>query len=314
MNTLEQLQKYSSIVADTGDIEAIKQFKPVDATTNPSLLLKASQLTHYQPLLHEAKAYAQSHGAGFEQASLAADKLATLIGKEISQTVSGKVSTEIDARLSFDTKASVEKARFLIKLYEEIGISKDRILIKIAATWQGIQAARILEKEGIHCNITLIFSLEQAIAAADVGAYLVSPFVGRITDWYKAQRNIEHFLAEDDPGVQSVRNIYQHYKNNGLSTIVMAASFRNSDQIIALAGCDKLTISPQLLAELEAREESISEKLRDGSPKNSSTEPLSEESFLFQLNQNEMAHCKLAEGIRSFIKDQVTLEEKLRAL
>jgi transaldolase len=318
MNTLEQLKTLSTVVADTGDIEAIKRFKPVDATTNPSLLLKASQLEGYQGLLQEAKAYASKNANGFDQAGLAADKLATLIGKEICQSVEGLVSTEIDARLSFDTKACIEKARLIIKLYEEIGIGKERILIKIAATWPGIQAAKVLELEGIRCNLTLIFCQEQAQAAADAGAYLISPFVGRITDWYKASMGVEHFSADEDPGVQSVKNIYKHYKSQGYNTIVMAASFRNTEQVLALAGCDKLTISPDLLNELNDKSDNIEAKLSSTASENVASgleqNTIGEAEFAYQLNQNEMAHEKLAAGIRAFIADQVKLEEKLAAL
>lgn len=313
MNTLEQLKTLSTVVADTGDIEAIKRFCPVDATTNPSLLLKASQLPHYQNLVRQAKEYASSlcHKANPE--SLAADKLATLIGKEICQSVSGLVSTEIDARLSFDTQACIEKARLIIRLYEEIGISKSRILIKIAATWPGIQAAKTLEKEGIRCNLTLIFNQEQAQAAADAGVYLISPFVGRITDWYKASMGVQHFSPEQDPGVQSVKTIYTHYKKSGYNTIVMAASFRNTEQVLALAGCDKLTISPELLTALSEQNNHLEAKLHvPENAKNSLPQKaISEPDFHYQLNQNAMAHEKLAAGIRAFIADQITLEQQL---
>lgn len=241
MNKLEQLKQYSTIVADTGDIEAIRKYQPLDATTNPSLMLKASQLEQYQPLLAEACAYAKSTGHS-HLPGLAAEKFATLIGREITQIIPGYVSTEVDARLSFDTRATIEKARHIIRLYDVLGVPRERILIKIASTWEGIRAARVLEQEGIRCNLTLLFSFEQAQACADAGATLISPFVGRILDWYKAAKKQE-YTKENDPGVASVKSIFDYYKKYGYKTIVMGASFRNTGEITELAGCDYLTIS-----------------------------------------------------------------------
>ena len=315
MNKLEQLSKFTTVVADTGDIEAIKKFKPLDATTNPSLLLKASQLPQYQPLLQQASDYAKKGGSSVDQTNMAADKLATLIGNEILGIVKGRVSTEVDARLSFDTRATIEKARYLIRLYEELEIDKSRILIKIASTWEGIQAAKVLEKEGIQCNLTLLFSFEQAQACADVGAHLISPFVGRILDWYKANTGKYAYTPEEDPGVLSVRAIYDYYKTNSYDTVVMGASFRSAGQIEALAGCDRLTISPALLNELSNDTNSLERKLTPGnSNTSSSSSGLEEAGFRWSLNDNAMACEKLAEGIRLFTADQITLEASLAAL
>ncbi len=302
--SLEQLQQYTAIVADTGDIDAIKKFKPLDATTNPSLLLKASELDTYQSYLEQAKTFANG------DISLACDKFATLIGKEITQTIDGVISTEIDARLSFNTQATVERGRRLIKLYEDIGVSNERVLLKIAATWEGIQAAKVFEQEGIACNITLLFCLEQAKAAADVKATLISPFVGRITDWYKAHEGVEAYAAEDDPGVQSVKTIYDYYKSTGFNTIVMGASFRNIEQVKALSGCDKLTISPALLEELSQSDAPVAKELSPDLAVQTA-EPISEAEFRLALNNNNMANEKLAQGIQAFIKDQETLEAKM---
>ena len=302
-NSLEQLQQYTTIVADTGDIEAIHQFKPMDATTNPSLMLKASELEGYDKYLAEAKSFADG------DPSLACDKFATLIGRDILSKISGVVSTEIDARLSFNQQATIERGRRIIALYKQLGIDSSRILLKIAATWEGIQAAKVLEQEGLACNITLLFSMAQARAAADVQATLISPFVGRITDWYKAQQGVEHFAADQDPGVKSVREIYQYYKGAGFETIVMGASFRNIEQVKALAGCDKLTISPSLLEQLKQSDVYVPEKLG----KNiafCAQEPISEAEFRFALANDNMANEKLAQGIQAFVKDQQTLEEK----
>ncbi|MCK5880542.1 MAG: transaldolase, partial [Sinobacterium sp.] len=262
------------------------------------------QLESYQGLVEDAKAY----GAG--DTGLAADKLATLIGKEILSSIDGVISTEIDARLSYNTQATVERGRRLIKLYSDIGISSDKILLKIAGTWEGIQAAKTFEQEGIHCNITLLFCMAQAKAAADINATLISPFVGRITDWYKAHDNVEHYTAAQDPGVQSVKAIYQYYKGAGFNTIVMGASFRNIEQVKALAGCDKLTISPTLLDELKQSDAVVSQQL--GNCDALSKEPISESEFRFEIASDNMANEKLAQGIQAFVKDQETLEEKLK--
>ena len=302
-SSLQQLNQFTAIVADTGDIDAIKQFKPLDATTNPSLMLKASELKRYQGLVEKAKAF----GAG--DTSLAADKLATLIGKEVLSSIDGVISTEIDARLSFDTRATLERGRRLIQLYSDIGISSDKILLKIAGTWEGIQAANVFEKEGIHCNITLLFCMAQAKAAADVNATLISPFVGRITDWYKAHDKVESYEASEDPGVQSVNAIYNYYKGAGFKTIVMGASFRNIEQVKALSGCDKLTISPALLDELEQSQDPVTCQL--GDVQSVAKEPISEAEFRYQLASDNMANEKLAQGIQAFVKDQETLESKL---
>lgn len=315
MNKLEQLKQFTTVVADTGDIEAIRKFRPLDATTNPSLLLKASQLPQYRHLLQQACAYAVTSRAPYDTATIAADKLATLIGREVLAIVEGRVSTEVDARLSFDTRATIEKARHLIRLYEELGIAKTRILIKIASTWEGICAARVLEKEGIQCNLTLLFSLEQAQACADAGAHLISPFVGRILDWYKTHTGKTSYSPEEDPGVLSVRAIYDYYKASHYPTVVMGASFRNAGQIEALAGCDRLTISPALLDELSNDTGKLTRKLGTAHPEGA-TDPirLSEPDFRWALNNNAMATDKLAEGIRLFTADQVTLENSLAAL
>ena len=316
MNKLEQLKQYSTIVADTGDIEAMRKYQPLDATTNPSLMLKAAQLPQYQPLLDHACSYAVS--AGKKQCSsaqdipgLAAEKFATLIGREITHIVSGWVSTEVDAHLSFDARATIEKARHLIRLYEILDVPRERILIKIASTWEGIHAASVLEREGIRCNLTLLFSLEQAQACADAGATLISPFVGRILDWHKARTGKAEYSPHEDPGVVSVRTIYDHYKSNGYNTIVMGASFRNTGEIEALAGCDRLTISPALLEALSNDTGTLERALIPGTRSTLSTSPLSEADFRWAMNDNEMAHDKLAEGIRLFARDQAALEAML---
>jgi len=252
---LEQLKTMTTIVADTGDVEAIKAVKPYDATTNPSLLLKASQLPQYAPLIDAAIAYAKAQGGSKEQQiDNAADKLAVLIGMEIVKEIPGRISTEVDARLSFNVDAMVAKGRKLIKLYEEAGVDKSRVLIKLASTWEGIKAGEILEKEGINCNLTLLFGFGQARACAEAGVFLISPFVGRILDWYKAKNPGTEYTQETDPGVVSVRNIYAYYKEHGYKTVVMGASFRNTGELIALAGCDRLTVSPNLLQDLAATE------------------------------------------------------------
>lgn len=313
MNKLEQLKQYSTIVADTGDIEAIKKHQPLDATTNPSLLLKAAQLPQYQPLLQEAWHYAAGHkGTSLEQRQMACDKFATLIGREITQIIKGRVSTEVDARLSFDSRATIEKARQLIALYESINVDRSRIYIKTASTWEGIQAARVLEKENIQCNLTLLFSFEQAQACADIGATLISPFVGRIYDWYKQHTEQTDFSPGQDPGVQSVTRIFNHYKEEGYNTIIMGASFRNTGQIEALAGCDKLTISPSLLDELSQDTAPLERALTAGERHTGEAAPaIDEAGFRWALNANTMANDKLAEGIRFFARDQEKLENQL---
>jgi transaldolase len=313
-SALEQLKTMTDIVADTGDIEAIKLYQPLDATTNPSLLYKAALMPQYSALFERAVAYAKSRSEDTEQQiDIAMDKLSVLVGCEIVNIVPGKVSTEVNARLSFNTQASVDKARQLIALYADQDIDKDRILIKLASTWEGIKAAEILEKEGIHCNLTLLFSITQAIACADAGAFLISPFVGRILDWHKKESGKTSYESHQDPGVLSVSEIYNYYKQHDIKTIVMGASFRNSGEILALAGCDRLTISPDLLSELKNNQEIIPRQL---SPMTASTVVnniiLSEADFRYQLNDNAMATEKLAEGIRNFIKDQNKLEALIR--
>ncbi|KZY36096.1 MULTISPECIES: transaldolase [unclassified Oleiphilus] len=310
---LEQLRQYTTVVADTGDIDAIKKWQPQDATTNPSLILKAAPLPQYRPLIDNAINYGSSQGkSDQEQLSLACDHLAVSIGTEISKVVPGRVSTEVDARLSFDTPATVAKAKSLIQLYEDSGVSKSRILIKIASTWEGIKAAEQLEKEGINCNLTLLFDFVQAKAAAESGAFLISPFVGRILDWYKANTDKDQYLPHEDPGVISVSEIYNYYKQHGFSTVVMGASFRNTDEIEQLAGCDRLTISPELLKQLSCDNGSLERKLIV--PNSTSTQGLvtDQASFRWNMNQSPMATEKLAEGIRKFAIDQVALEGLLR--
>jgi transaldolase len=310
-NLLDQLKAMTTIVADTGDVEAIKTVKPVDATTNPSLVLKASQLPQYAPLIETAIAYAKAQGGTkAEQIDNAADKLAVLIGAEITKVVPGRISTEVDARLSFNLDAMVAKGRKLIKLYEESGISKDRVLIKLASTWEGIKAGEILEKEGIQCNLTLLFGFGQARACAEAGVFLISPFVGRILDWYKAKTG-ETYTQETDPGVISVRNIYQYYKEHGYKTVVMGASFRNTGELIALAGCDRLTVSPNLLQDLAATEGTLTQVLKDNGATKTPPAKMTEAEFRFELNQDAMATEKLAEGIRGFVADQSKLEAAL---
>lgn len=308
MNQLQQLRQFTTVVADTGDIQAITQYKPQDATTNPSLILKAAQLSDYQPLIEQAIEYAKSQSQDKKtQIEDTCDMLAVNIGKEILKVVPGRISTEVDACLSYDTEGSIKKARKLIKLYNDAGVSNDRILIKLASTWQGIRAAEQLEKEGIQCNLTLLFSFAQARACAEAGVYLISPFVGRIMDWYKAKEGKE-FSAAEDPGVLSVQKIYQYYKTHAYPTVVMGASFRNVGEILELAGCDRLTISPQLLQELEQAEGEISAKLVAGPETKPAPQPLTEAEFLWEHNQDPMAVEKLAEGIRNFAVDQGKLE------
>ena len=311
---LDSLRSMTVVVADTGDIDAIKKYQPQDATTNPSLILSASALPQYAPLIDEAIAYAKAQSADKAQQLIdAEDKLAVNIGLEILKIVPGRISTEVDARLSYDTQATVEKARKLIALYNAAGISNDRILIKIASTWQGIRAAEILEKEGINCNLTLLFSEAQARACAEAGVYLISPFVGRILDWYKANTDKKEYAPAEDPGVISVTKIYNYYKEYGYKTVVMGASFRNVSEIIELAGCDRLTIAPALLKELQENSTALVRKLDYKGEVKAKPQPLTEAEFYWQHNSDAMAVEKLAEGIRKFAVDQEKLEAMLSA-
>ena len=311
---LDSLRSMTVVVADTGDIDAIKKYQPQDATTNPSLILSASALPQYTPLIDEAITYAKAQSADKAQQLIdAEDKLAVNIGLEILKIVPGRISTEVDARLSYDTQATVEKARKLIALYNAAGISNDRILIKIASTWQGIRAAEILEKEGINCNLTLLFSEAQARACAEAGVYLISPFVGRILDWYKANTDKKEYAPAEDPGVISVTKIYNYYKEYGYKTVVMGASFRNVGEIIELAGCDRLTIAPALLKELQENSTALVRKLDYKGEVKAKPQPLTEAEFYWQHNSDAMAVEKLAEGIRKFAVDQEKLEAMLSA-
>ena len=312
---LEQLKKITTVVADTGDIDAIQIWQPEDATTNPSLLLNAASIEKYQPLLRKSVAYGRKFNLPSEQQiRLAADYFSVSIGCEILNVIPGKISTEVDARLSFDTDATVSKARELIKLYSDSGIDKGRVLIKIASTWEGIQAARILESEGVHCNLTLLFSFTQAVAAAEAGAYLISPFVGRILDWYKKQTGKSEYAAEEDPGVLSVTRIFNFYKKCGFKTVVMGASFRNIHEIEQLAGCDRLTISPGLLSELASDNGDLVKKLIDEGEQQERPKQLNENEFRWLLNEDPMATEKLSEGIRKFAVDQVSLESLMEGI
>jgi len=301
MSKLEQLRTMTDVVADTGDIDAIARLKPQDATTNPSLLLKAAELPRFQELVAQLRSTSKNPAE-------ACDLFAVAVGAEIVKLVPGRVSTEVDARLSFDTQATIEKAHTLMALYAEQGISADRVLIKIAATWEGIRAAEILEREGINCNLTLLFGFSQAQACADAGVYLISPFVGRILDWYKANTDFTINTPDDDPGVQSVSRIYHHYKSHGYKTVVMGASFRNAGEIEALAGCDRLTISPELLEELAADSGSLPQRLSPTAEIQAAPAPLAETDFRWQMNQDQMATEKLSDGIRRFAADQIKLE------
>lgn len=308
---LDQLKAMTDVVADTGDIEAIKRFHPQDATTNPSLLLKAAALPHYAELLDGAKAWASElGGSDAQQLANCCDRFAVDVGREILAIIPGRISTEVDARLSFNTQGTIERAHKLIGMYEEAGIGRERILIKTASTWEGIRAANQLEKEGINCNLTLLFGFSQAAACADAGAFLISPFVGRILDWYKANTDVVIEKPQDDPGVQSVTRIYNYYKQHGYDTVVMGASFRNAGEIEALAGCDRLTISPGLLEELAADKAQLPQQL-SASAANSDEQKSSpaEAAFRYDLNADAMATEKLAEGIRNFVTDQVKLEQ-----
>lgn len=308
---LDQLKTMTNIVADTGDVDAIRRVQPEEATTNPSLLLKASTLPEYSNLIDDAIDWAKGQSnCKKQQVEDASDKIAVGIGMEILKVVPGRISTEVDARLSFDMEASLKKARKLIHLYNEAGISNDRVLIKLASTWEGIQVGSILEREGIHCNLTLLFSFAQARACAEAGVTLISPFVGRILDWYKAKTGTE-YTSETDPGVISVRNIYNYYKEHGYKTTVMGASFRNIGEITALAGVDRLTISPNLLEELAATQGNLPRVLKDNGASRKRPASLTEAQFRFDHNEDQMATEKLSEGIRGFVADQIKLEKAL---
>lgn len=314
-NKLEQLKAMTDIVADTGDIEAIQRFKPMDATTNPSLLLKAAQLPQYQALITQAKDWANLQGGdAAQQLSNCSDKIAVAIGTEILKIIPGRISTEVDSRLSFNTDATVKKAHRLIELYSQAGVEPNRVLIKIAATWEGIRAAEILEREGINCNLTLLFGFSQAAACADAGVFLISPFVGRILDWHKAKSGQTDYAPHEDPGVISVSKIYSFYKRHNYSTVVMGASFRNTGEIEHLAGCDRLTISPQLLNDLEQDTGQLLRKLSPDTSISTVEKPDNgEDSFRWAMNEDAMATEKLAEGIRNFTIDQIKLENLLRS-
>ena len=309
---LTQLKTMTTVVADTGDVEAIAKFHPEDATTNPSLLLKAASIPHYQPLLTQAVEWAKTQSNDSAQQVIdAADKLSVLIGLEILKIVPGRISTEVDARLSFDTEASISKAHKLIGMYNEAGISNERILIKLASTWEGIKAAEQLEQEGINCNLTLLFSFAQAQACAEASVYLISPFVGRILDWYKKATGKTEYASLEDPGVVSVTEIYNYYKSKGYKTVVMGASFRNIGEILALAGCDRLTISPDLMDKMANTEGEVTQQLFAEQPATPATPALTESTFRWAMNQDAMATEKLSEGIRNFAIDQNKLEAQL---
>ena len=305
---LQQLKQHSLVVADTGDLDAIRRYQPQDATTNPSLLLKAFSLAGYQGLIDEELGSVKASGSSREeQVSHAVDRLAVAMGSEISAVVPGRVSTEVAARLSFDTQASIAKAHELIELYSARGVARDRVLIKLASTWEGIRAAEALEREGIQCNLTLLFSDAQAQACFDAGVFLISPFVGRVTDWYKKETGPDYAPAHD-PGVQCVQGVCERANQGGYDTVVMGASFRTTGQVLALAGCPRLTISPALLEELEATEGSVSAQINASESSGKSATALSESAFRWGHNQDAMANDKLAEGIRRFHEDQLELE------
>jgi len=312
MNILEQLKTMTKVVADTGDFETMKAYKPIDATTNPSLIYAAAQKEEYAGLVDDAIAFCKRASSDkHKQLEICLDKLAVNFGLEILKIVEGRVSTEADARLSFSTERTVQKARELIALYKQKGIDPKRILIKIASTWEGIKAAEILEREGIHCNCTLLFGFAQAVACAESGVKLISPFVGRIMDWHKNARGVESIPAAEDPGVHSVQKIYRYFKKYGYPTEVMGASFRNTSEIIELSGCDLLTIAPKLMKELEGMSGTLIKKLDTGSAGSYTGEKLTldESSFRWMMNEDAMATEKLAEGIRNFSRDLEKLEE-----
>ncbi len=314
MNQLENLKKFTTIVIDSSNIEYIKRYYPTNATTNPSLILEAAKNNIYKNLLNQAINYANKLGGSYKNKIInASDKLSVNIGIEILKHIPGHVSTEIDARLSFNYKMLINKAKKIINLYKENGIDKSRVLIKIAATWEGIKAAEILEKEDIHCNLTLIFSLAQAIACAEAKVYLISPFVGRIFDWYNQRNLLDLSNNREDPGVKFVRNIYKYFKKYNFKTIIMGASFRNIDQILALSGCDSLTISPVLLEKLYINKKMIIRNLVPNVEHNNTPSPLSESNFRWEHNQNEMAVNNLSNGIRKFGIAQDNLEKLISA-
>ena len=309
-SVLEQIKEHTVIVADTGDFDSIRQYEPRDATTNPSLILKAAKQAEYSELVEDVVNKARQEGVS--QVEEVMDRLLVRFGVSILEIVPGRVSTEVDARLSFDRKGSLAKARSLIERYEQLGFSRDRVLIKLATTWEGVEVSRELEKEGIHCNMTLLFSIVQAIACAEAGSQLISPFVGRILDWYK-QKTGDDFVGADDPGVKSVTEIYNYYKKFGYKTEVMGASFRNTGEIKELVGCDLLTISPNLLQEMKEDHSVLSLKLSEAKAQESdlSKIEIDESAFRFQMNEDEMATTKLAEGIRKFSADVCSLEKML---
>lgn len=317
MNKLEQLKKMTTVVSDSGEFEEIKKYHPTDATTNPSLILAASSKSEYQFLIQEAIQYGKKNGKNPEdQKKLSLDKIFVNFGIEILKIIPGRVSTEVDARLSFDVEGSIQKARSLISLYEAQGIDRKRVLIKLASTWEGARAAEILEKENIHCNMTLLFSLAQAIACAEAKATLISPFVGRILDWYKKAEGKDSYLPDQDPGVKSVKEIYNYYKKMGYKTQIMGASFRNIDEILELAGCELLTIAPKLLGELQQAEGTVARKLDPEAAKKMAIEKINvdEKTFRWMMCENAMATDKLMEGIRNFAKDIVKLEKLIESL
>lgn len=304
---LDRLREMTVVVADTGDLDAVRRLRPVDCTTNPSLVLKAIQ----NPAMAEHVARAVAKGRGSDDAEAAiAQELTVGLGAELSRIVPGRVSTEVDARLSFDVEGSIAKARALIEAYDGLGVPASRILIKLASTWEGIRAAERLQREGIDCNLTLLFSMAQARACADAGVFLISPFVGRITDWHARKEN-RSFEPEEDPGVLSVRSIYHHYKSHGIGTVVMGASFRSTGQVEALAGCDRLTISPDLLQKLSEDQGELPRRLSPGQP-GGAAEPIPEARFRWEMNEDAMATEKLAEGIRNFHADALKLERIIR--
>ena len=313
---LEQLSSMTVVVADTGELEAIRRFKPRDATTNPSLILAAAQIPDYQNLIDEALQSSRErvgHGAAVEEiVEEALDEICVIFGKEILKIIPGRVSTEVDARLSYDKDATIAKARKIIELYNEAGITNDRVLIKIASTWEGIKAAEVLEKEGIHCNLTLLFGFAQAAACAEAGVTLISPFVGRILDWYKAKTGKDFYKGNEDPGVISVTRIFNYFKLHGYKTEVMGASFRNQEEIIELAGCDLLTISPKLLDQLKKTKSTLIKKLDSSNPVSEDKKiSIDKKSFEYMMNNDQMAQEKLDEGIRGFSKAIETLEAQL---
>ncbi|XP_071490896.1 transaldolase-like [Diadema antillarum] len=315
-SSLDQLKQYTTVVCDTGEFELMEKYKPTDATTNPSLILAAANKPQYAALIDEAVAYAKTNASTQgDQVVLAMDKLVTIFGSKILKIIPGRVSTEVDARLSFDKAGQIAKARRLIELYDQIGVSKERILIKLSSTWEGIQAAKTLEEDyGIHCNLTLLFSFAQAVACAEAGVTLISPFVGRILDWHKASTGKASYEPQDDPGVISVTKIYNYYKKFGYKTVVMGASFRNVGEILELAGIDNLTISPKLLEELANSTTEVVQKLTPESAKKQDFEQVTidEQSFRWMHNEDQMAVEKLSDGIRKFAADAIKLEKILR--